>query len=342
MSLWLIGIGVALGVVQLVAGVMIGRCLTTRATSTAAGSRRLEQSMRQLFGLIGSVAGDVDKHQAQIRQANHDLSTIGPDDENLSSLVLATVARIVDVNEGLRTRLGDAEQQLQDQAVQLERHFTAAMTDPLTRLANRRAFDEELARRLADRQHKNISFCLLMVDVDYFKSLNDHFGHPMGDEVLRRMGQVLTGALGNLDTVARIGGEEFAVVLPRTHLVEASEIADRLRRAVAETMFTPELAHLKITISLGVSEAAANDDAATLMKRADEALYASKRGGRNCGHYHDGLACRRISIAEDAGLARLQTPPVEQAADDPRELLELCGGVRSRLAEVTGEAGKQE
>lgn len=338
MSLWLIGTAVVLGVVQLVAGVIIGRCFTTRAANAAGGSQRLEHSMRQLFGLIGSVQGDVGKHQAQIRQANQDLSSIGPDDGNLSSLVLATVARIVDVNEGLRTRLGDAEQQLQDQAVQLKRHFTAAMTDPLTQLANRRAFDEELGRRLSDAQNKAIPFCLVMADVDYFKALNDHFGHPMGDEVLRRMAQVLSGALGNVDTVARIGGEEFAMILPRTRLAEAAEIADRLRRAVADTMFTPELAHLKITISLGVSEASPGDDGAAILKRADEALYTSKRGGRNCGHYHDGLACHRITVSDTPSLSRLQPlPATETPEDDRRELLELCGGVRSRLAEVAGK-----
>jgi diguanylate cyclase len=340
MSLWWVAIAVGLGLVQLVAGILIGRCLParSRAATRNGDSARIERTIRQVFGLIGSVAGDVDKHQAQIRQANQELATLEPDDANLSSLVLATVERIVGVNEGLRSRLGDAEQQLKDQAVQLERQFAAAMTDPLTELPNRRAFDEELQRRLAEYQTKAIPFCMLMLDVDYFKALNDHFGHPMGDTVLKRMAQVLRGALGEMDHVARVGGEEFAVILPRTRLAEGVEIADRLRRAVAGTEFAPELAHLKITMSLGVSETRPGDDAAAVIKRADEALYASKRAGRNCGHYYDGSTCQRIALHDSIALALMQAEsPAKLGDDDRRELTDLCSGLRARLAELTGK-----
>jgi diguanylate cyclase len=340
MSLWLVGIAVGLGVVQLVAGIIIGRCVLERSRTTGANrnSERLDQAVRQMFGLIGSVAGDVDKHQAQIRQANQELRTLGPDDENLSSLVLATVARIVNVNEGLRTRLGDAEQQLQTQAEELERHFTAAMTDALTELPNRRAFDLELGRRLGEFQAKAIPFCLVMFDVDYFKALNDHFGHPVGDEVLKRMAQVLRSGLGDMDLMARIGGEEFAAILPRTRLTEATEIADRLRRAVAGTTFTPQLAHLKITVSLGVSEATAGDDAIALLKRADDALYTSKRAGRNCGHFHDGKKCQRITLHDSISLALPPHPAgAETTTDAHDDLTEACGNLRARLAEIAAE-----
>ncbi len=335
MSLWLLATAVGLGIVQLVAGIIIGRYLLDRSRTAAThrNSERLDRAVRQVFGLIGSVAGDVDKHQAQIRQANQELTTIDADDAHLSSLVLATVARIVDVNEGLRTRLGDAEQQLKVQAEELERHFAAAMTDALTNLPNRRAFDAELERRLAEYQTKATPFSLLMLDVDYFKALNDHFGHPVGDEVLKRMAQVFRNSVGDLDLVARIGGEEFAVILPRTRLTEATEIADRLRRAVAGTTFSPQLAHLKITTSVGVTEAIADDNISTLVKRADDALYASKRDGRNCGHYHDGKTCQRISLHDSMSLAAMPVP-ADLPEDDRRELNELCGNLRARLAEL--------
>jgi diguanylate cyclase len=337
MSLWLLTTAVGLGIVQLVAGIVIGRYLLdrSRTATNRHNAERLDRAVRQVFGLIGSVAGDVDKHQAQIRQANQELRTIEADDAQLSSLVLATVARIVDVNEGLRTRLSDAEQQLKVQAEELERHFAAAMTDALTELPNRRAFDTELERRLSEYQAKGTPFSLLMIDVDYFKALNDHFGHPVGDAVLKRMAQVFRNSVGDLDLVARIGGEEFAVLLPRTRLPEANEIADRLRRAVAGTTFSPQLAHLKITISVGVSTVTPGEAAGTLVTRADEALYASKHDGRNCGHYHDGKACQRISLHDSISLG---LPAAADMADDERrELNELCGNLRARLAEVAAE-----
>lgn len=332
-----------LGVLQLAAGIIIGRCWPTRsavARKTQADTERLEQAIRQVFGLVGSVAGDVDQHRVRLEQANQELAALGPDEANLTAVVLGTVGRILDVNEHLRTRLGDTERQLEHQAEQLQRQLAAAMTDPLTQLPNRRAFEAELERRMTERREKGVPFCLLVLDVDYFKTLNDHFGHPMGDEVLRRMAQVFTGGVSEADLVARVGGEEFAVILPRTAIADAVELADRLRRAVAATVFAAELAHLKITVSLGLAESLPGETAALLVKRADEALYASKHGGRNCGHYHDGRTCRRIvSATESGGLARLEDEPrPEGGADDRHELNDLCGAVRARLAELTGKA----
>jgi len=344
LSLPVVLVVVGLGVLQLAAGIIIGRCWPSRTGSAGAaegGAERLEQAIRQVFGLIGSVAGDVGQHRAKIEEANNELASLGPDQANLGSLVLGTVGRILDVNDRLRTRLGDAERQLENQAEQLQRQLTAAMTDPLTQLPNRRAFEAELLRRTVERRERAVPFCLLMVDVDYFKTLNDHFGHPMGDEVLRRMAQVLPAGLREVDQVARIGGEEFAVVLPRTEIRDAAEIAERIRQAVAATVFAPELAHLKITVSVGAAEAAKGEEPKALVKRADEALYAAKHGGRNCTYCHDGQSCRPIAAAaEEVEMSLPEGQPAPELADDDRrELADLCGALQARLAEIAGSSG---
>jgi diguanylate cyclase (GGDEF)-like protein len=160
-----------------------------------------------------------------------------------------------------------------------------AMTDELSRLANRRGFDECLARewRRALRAKRPVS--LIMADIDCFKDFNDSFGHPAGDVCLRQVAAVLEGALArSADLAARYGGEEFACILPETELDGATAIARAVRFAVMEL----EISHPTspagiVTLSLGVACAVPEDAAglALLIDRADKALYAAKRAGRN-------------------------------------------------------------
>lgn len=158
-----------------------------------------------------------------------------------------------------------------------------AHTDFLTELANRRYFMElaeaELARAL--RYHQ--SFALIMFDIDHFKKVNDNHGHKTGDMVLQKLATILLHTLRAVDISGRLGGEEFAIILPETSAAEAWEAAERLRLAVADTGMQSEAgAFLRITISIGV--AILGDvavDIETLLKRADEALYVAKNNGRN-------------------------------------------------------------
>ena len=152
-----------------------------------------------------------------------------------------------------------------------------AATDGLTKIANRRAFENALERELsrATRAAEHVS--LVMVDIDHFKDLNDRLGHQGGDEVLRQAAAALANECREFDTAARYGGEEFAVILPGCGPERAPEIAERLRRAVC-TAPTP----LAVTASAGVATFPAHaGDAETLVRAADDALYASKRGGRD-------------------------------------------------------------
>jgi diguanylate cyclase (GGDEF)-like protein len=165
-------------------------------------------------------------------------------------------------------------------AEELER---LATTDGMTGIYNRRHFltlaDREWSR--ARRYDRPIAF--VMVDIDYFKSINDNFGHQVGDRMIVHLANVVRDCKRDCDLLARIGGEEFALLLPETDLAQAQMMAERLRREVASTPLMDPLQPIPTTVSIGVAAAtAAMSDVSDLMKAADQALYDAKRAGRNC------------------------------------------------------------
>jgi len=151
------------------------------------------------------------------------------------------------------------------------------LTDPLTALKNRRAFDRLLQEECARATRSHSPLALLLLDVDLFKPFNDAYGHVAGDDALQVVAQVLQAQARGYDHVARYGGEEFAVVLPDTDLAEAQAVAERIRAAVAAM---PN-AHQTITASVGVAAFAEPMTPVQLVEQADKALYAAKGQGRN-------------------------------------------------------------
>ncbi|MDQ0317058.1 GGDEF domain-containing protein [Amorphus orientalis] len=157
-----------------------------------------------------------------------------------------------------------------------------ASTDELSGLANRRCFYSELGHELERREISGGSVSVLLVDIDRFKSINDSYGHPRGDDVIRRLADALRRTCRASDLSARIGGEEFAVLLPETGAKPAQELAERIRSTVEqETVATPQgNIHFTVSIGVGTSTPVA-PTIETLMNAADSALYAAKQGGRN-------------------------------------------------------------
>lgn len=154
-----------------------------------------------------------------------------------------------------------------------------ARTDTLTGVFNRRHFDEMLTIEVRRARRLNTALTAMMIDLDRFKSINDNYGHAVGDAVLAAVGPALQTSSRAHDVVARYGGEEFVVVLPETSLEEGREHAERLRALIAG--LTVNECQQAITASFGVAELAEGEDGAALLQRADAALYRAKDGGRN-------------------------------------------------------------
>jgi diguanylate cyclase (GGDEF)-like protein len=155
----------------------------------------------------------------------------------------------------------------------------AAFTDHLTGLANRRRFERQLDREISRTERYGRPFCLLIIDLDNFKKVNDSFGHEAGDETLRVLARTLQAGTRGIDMSARLGGEEFVVILPETDLDGGIEVADRLREAIALTSI-PNVG--TITASIGIAEfPLCASNANELFSAADAAMYGAKRAGRN-------------------------------------------------------------
>ncbi|HWB49643.1 MAG TPA: PleD family two-component system response regulator [Stellaceae bacterium] len=194
--------------------------------------------------------------------------------------------RPVDRNELLaRVRTQVRRKRLQDRLREnYRRSLSLALTDELTGLYNRRyvvAHLEELVTRVNAEGITDTS--LMMFDIDHFKSVNDQYGHPGGDDALRQIADRALRGVRSIDLVARLGGEEFVVVMPETRLDAAVTVAERLRRSVANEPFLIHTVGERrpITISVGVATARSGDSVDTLLQRADDALYQAKNTGRN-------------------------------------------------------------
>jgi diguanylate cyclase (GGDEF)-like protein len=157
-----------------------------------------------------------------------------------------------------------------------------ALVDGLTGLANRRQADEALASEIARTERLGGPVGLILADVDDFKAVNDRFGHPTGDVVLRDLAETLRENVREIDTAARWGGEEFAVILPGTDLEGAAQVAERIRAALAEREIpSVDGAHLHVTASFGVAVSNPTTTVQQLVEAADEALYRAKRAGKD-------------------------------------------------------------
>ena len=170
------------------------------------------------------------------------------------------------------TAMRQLEQQLRHEAT----------TDPLTQLANRRRFLDVAAEEQARAQRYNRPLSILMLDVDFFKKVNDQYGHAAGDDVLRRVGAVLAEGVRATDVAGRFGGEEFIVLLSESDVAETRMIGERLRTALAAQSIDTPSGPISVTASLGAATATGIDiDIKRLISDADGALYVAKRGGRN-------------------------------------------------------------
>jgi two-component system, cell cycle response regulator len=159
--------------------------------------------------------------------------------------------------------------------------LSLATIDSLTQLFNKRHFDEVFGKEVARASQSQAPLSLIVLDIDHFKKINDGHGHPAGDAVLKHVASVVKSQIRQNDCLCRVGGEEFALVLPQTPLPLAAQAAELIRAAVESSVCDVAGTPIPATLSLGVAELAPGEVPEQLYQRADERLYAAKHGGRN-------------------------------------------------------------
>ena len=180
-----------------------------------------------------------------------------------------------EMQDTLQSRIDHLEQQNRKLLERIADLENQALTDSLTGIANRRAFDLELDRTIAAHNRYDWNFCLMILDVDKFKYINDTYGHPVGDKVLRQMADRLRTLIRETDHFSRIGGDEFAIILNGVDIDRARVAGERIATTIAEQPFVN--GRFSVSITLGISSARPGDCFESIIERADEELYKSKR-----------------------------------------------------------------
>jgi diguanylate cyclase (GGDEF)-like protein len=183
-----------------------------------------------------------------------------------------------------RIRAGKRIVDLQKELLETNRRLELlSITDGLTKLNNHRYLQDELARAFEEAQRYERPLSLAMIDIDFFKKINDTYGHAVGDDVLKRVAQLFKESVRSTDLVARYGGEEFAVMMPETTLDDGITFAEKIRGLIADTPMETQAGPLKTTVSIGVASVpfTRTRSSKELIVAADKALYRAKRNGRN-------------------------------------------------------------
>jgi diguanylate cyclase len=258
----------------------------------AQAALQLDREAAAILTLVRTYLDAGERYSVTLAQAGESLPTLASREEIgiIVKFLLAENAKMQHEAGELKKSLEQSKSQVDKLRSHLAEAQEMGMRDPLTALGNRRRFEDSLKKELDDARGRGTTLSLVMGDIDNFKRINDHFGHQIGDEILKTVAQVLTDNVGNRDTVARYGGEEFAIILPETRIESARQLTERIRGQLEGLELAVSQSGQRIgaiTASFGVAELEAGDDAAALVKRADARLYEAKGAGRNCVAAHE-------------------------------------------------------
>lgn len=248
-------------------------------------SERMQQTLAELLTLTGEASAGASKFNSAVR---HVSGQFAANEVSIGELVQCLLSEAKDITQRtsrIQSELARNAELMEAMQRTLEDARREAATDPLTGLANRRCLDEELQQRAGRAMNDGLDLSLLMVDIDHFKTVNDRWGHPVGDEVLRLAASTVRANIREHDLAARYGGEEFAVLLHGMALEPAAGAGDRIRLAFAGSQVVLRDSGRSIgtiTVSVGVAAYEPGEPLGRWVGRADAALYQAKQNGRNC------------------------------------------------------------
>lgn len=273
-------------------------CFDQEGAVIREASTRFQANLGQVLEMLSDANDGVERYGDALEMFSGKVEA-GANGDDLRKLVEGMLRETHDMKEQntvLRSQLDKSATEIDALKADLDDIRRQAMTDVLTGVANRSCFDVKLLEWAEEANESGIPLALIMADIDFFKKFNDTWGHQLGDQVLKLVANTMTDCVKGQDVVARYGGEEFAIILPNTGLKDAVTVANNVRKTVS----TKNLKNRKtgedfgkITMSFGVSVFEPGEDLENLIRRADQALYGAKRGGRN----------RVLSSDRDGGLS---------------------------------------
>ena len=274
--------------VGVVVGYFVGRSLSNNAHDSKLAQVERQATLKVLVDLLKSaeqINSDVECHNSEIREAADHVGNLQVTEEmeDVKQVLLGQIAGLLSSNKRLQDDVTYCRYRMEEQAQQIDHARREARTDPLTGVSNRKALDEKLHLLQTDWERNAQPYVLILVDLDQFKRINDSHGHQAGDRVLEKIGGWLKEWVREGDFVGRYGGDEFAILLPKTDLSVGVELAETIRARTADE--TSRIAvrgeQVSVSLSLGVAAPWQGDTLDSILHRADRALYKSKHLGRN-------------------------------------------------------------
>ena len=270
------------------------RCQQLYDEFIAGGKEKVTTLVREeLKKIFSEIMDAIRTTHHDFSQSENNLGTIGEaivpnlseaDVEKVVSQIKSEIKRLESTSSSFKEQLQQATHEIDQLKNKMKRYRSEALLDPLTRIANRRGFEKSLDQTIHNANQTATQLCLIMADIDHFKKINDTHGHLVGDNVLRMIASTIKSSIKGKDHAARIGGEEFAIILPETPFDGAMKLADNMRLAFERLDLKKKNTGEslgRITLSFGVALYQPNEPTDDFVHRADEALYQSKKTGRN-------------------------------------------------------------
>ena len=251
-----------------------------------AAQERVEQILSALFASVSKADDEAVRYEQALSKCGEELSediSVDQLGEIVSTLIKDT-QKMNESSHSLHDNLVESKKEANELRAELEKVRAESKTDPMTGLLNRKGLDNELSALCDEPDFQSQQHCLIIGDIDKFKSINDNYGHLFGDKVIKIVATALKKITKGKDLVARFGGEEFVMILPDTNLDGATAVAENIRASLENgRVFNPKTGEeiKRITISMGVTPMGVGEEVETVIERADAALYRAKENGRN-------------------------------------------------------------